>query len=366
MKFTVEREKFLKALQRVNNIVSTRSMLPILSNVLITAENNQLKLTATDLEIRIDTVVDAAVEVAGVTTLPAKKLLALTSCFAGKEVEITVNENHHAQINCGSSRFKLLGLPADDFPEMIAFEPLREIKLAESLCRRMLNMVSYAVSIEDSRKTLTGVLFAVSERGVTFVATDSKRLAIQESNLEFLEGTPGDAIVPIKAVNELKRMLEGENPLSIKIGEKLCRMESANFTMTTKLIDGNYPNYRKVIPQDFSATVEINAAQLRAKIETVGLALPDMSGCVTLTFADNKLTLNASSTEVGEGCDMVDVEYAGDPIEVTFNPKFFDDPLKICSVDKVQVSFNAADPLNPVALEGDPGFLYVIMPIRKH
>ena len=100
-------------------------------------------------------------------------------------------------------------------------------------------------------------------------------------------------------------MLEGENPLSIKIGEKLCRMESANFTMTTKLIDGNYPNYRKVIPQDFSATVEINAAQLRAKIETVGLALPDMSGCVTLTFADNKLTLNASSTEVGEGCDMV-------------------------------------------------------------
>ena len=365
MKFTVEREKFLKALQRVNNIVSTRSMLPILSNVLITAEENLLRLTATDLEIRIDTSVEAVVAEPGVTTLPAKRLLALAGCFAGKDVEVSVDGNHHAQINCGSSRFKLLGLPADDFPEMVAFEPVREIKLQESLCRRMLNMVAYAVSIEDSRKALTGVLFAIQENSVTFVATDSKRLAIQESPIEFFDGKPGDAIVPIKAVNELKRMLEGDNPLSIKIGEKLCRMESTNFVMTSKLIDGNYPNYRKVIPQEFSANVEISAGKLRAKIETVGLALPDMSGCVMLSFTENKLTLSASSTEVGEGSDMIDIEYAGDPIDVTFNPKFFDDPLKICTVEKVRIRFNTKDPLNPVVMEGDPGFLYVIMPIRK-
>ena len=365
MKFTVEREKFLKALQRVNNIVSTRSMLPILSNVLITAEEDLLRLTATDLEIRIDTSVEAVVAEPGATTLPAKRLLALVGCFAGKDVEVSVDDNHHAQINCGSSRFKLLGLPTDDFPEMVAFEPLREIKLQESVCRRMLNMVAYAVSIEDSRKALTGVLFEIQENSMTFVATDSKRLAIQESAIEFFDGKPGDAIVPIKAVNELKRMREGDNPLSIKIGEKLCRIESGNFVMTSKLIDGNYPNYRKVIPQEFSANVEINAGKLRAKIETVGLALPDMSGCVMLSFADNKLTLSASSTEVGEGSDMIDIEYAGDPIDVTFNPKFFDDPLKICTVDKVRIRFNTADPLNPVVMEGDPGFLYVIMPIRK-
>ncbi len=366
MKFTVEREKFLKALQRVNNIVSSRSMLPILSNVLLAAEDNKLKLTATDLEIRIDTAVDAVVAKPGVTTLPAKKLLALAGCFAGKDVEVESDGNHHAQIVCGSSRFKLLGLPADDFPEMADFEPVREIKMQEAVCRRMLNMVSYAVSVEDSRKALTGVLFAVQENQVTFVATDSKRLAIQENSLEFFSGTPGEAIVPIKAVNELKRMLEGESPVSIRIGEKLCRVESANFVMTSRLVDGNYPNYRKVIPQDFSAAVEINAAKLRAKIETVGLALPDMSGCVVLSFADNKLTLNASSNEVGEGSDVIDIEYTGAPIEVTFNPKFFDDPLKICSVEKVKIHFNAADPLNPVSMEGDPGFLYVIMPIRRH
>ena len=246
-----------------------------------------------------------------------------------------------------------------------SFEPLREIKLQESVCRRMLNMVAYAVSIEDSRKALTGVLFAIQENSVTFVATDSKRLAIQESGIEFFDGKPGDAIVPIKAVNELKRMLEGDNPLSIKIGEKLCRIESGNFVMTSKLIDGNYPNYRKVIPQEFSANVEISAGKLRAKIETVGLALPDMSGCVMLSFTENKLTLSASSTEVGEGSDMIDIEYAGDPIDVTFNPKFFDDPLKICTVEKVRIRFNTADPLNPVVMEGDPGFLYVIRPIRK-
>jgi len=326
MKFTVEREKFLKGLQRVNNIVSSRSMMPILSNVLLSAEENKLKLTATDLEIRIDTVVDAVVTEPGVTTLPAKKLLALAGCFAGQDVEVSVNENHHAQINCGSSRFKLLGLPVDDFPEMITFEPLREIKMQEGVCRRMLNMVSYAVSIEDSRKALTGVLFAVEDHTVTFVATDSKRLAIQETNVEFFEGASGEAIVPIKAVNEMKRMLDGENPLSIRIGEKLCRIESTNFVMTTKLIDGNYPNYRKVIPQDFSATVEINAARFRAKIETVGLALPDMSGCVALNFNENQLVLSASSNEVGEGSDTIDIEYTGSPIEVTSTRSFWTIP----------------------------------------
>ena len=363
MKIKVAREKFLKALQRVNSIVGSRTMLPVLGNVLLKAEDNILSLTATDLEVRITTTVEAEVSAAGETTLPSRKLLSLVNCFTAPELEIDVNENHHAAIRCGSSHFKLLGLGPEDFPTMTDFETVREFKTKEADFKRMLGMISYAVSAEDSRKALTGVLVSTNDNTLTLVATDGKRLAMQEKNLEFVEGTAGEAIVPIKAVNELKRLLEGENVLTVKVGEKQCRFESTNFVLTSKLVEGNYPSYRLVIPQSFTRTVEVNAAKLLSKIETVAQVLSDSSSYIILSFEENALRLQASSTEVGEGSDLVDIEYTSDPISVSFNPSFLADPLKNCGVEKIRVKIN--DELNPVAIEGDEGFLYVIMPIRK-
>ncbi len=363
MKFTVNREKLLKALQRVNSIIGSRSMLPILGNVMFKAADNSLQLTTTDLEIRITTSVEAVVETAGETTIPARKLAALVACFNGTDVDFSVNENHHIKIKCGSSNFTLLGLATEDFPEMVEFEAVREIKIKEGDFKRMLGTIAYAVSPDDSRKVLTGVLFSTRGNSATLVATDGKRLAMQEKNLEVIDGPDGDAIIPLKAANEVKRLLEGDGVLTVRIGEKQCTFESSNFVLSSKLIEGNYPNYRQVIPASFSKTIEVDAAKLLSKIETVSQVLSDSSAYIILSFGENMLKLQASSSEVGEGSDMVEIEYAGESVDVSFNPAFLADPLKYCDVDKVKIKIN--DSFNPVAMEGNEGFLYVIMPIRK-
>lgn len=363
MKFTVNREKLLKALQRVNSIIGSRSMLPILGNVLFKASGSTLELTTTDLEIRIGTSVEATVEAEGETTVPARKLASLIACFNGADVAVTVDENHHLKLKCGSSNFTLLGLSSADFPETVSFEAVREIKIKEADFKRMLNTISYAVSPDDSRKVLTGILFSTTGNSATLVATDGKRLAMQEKNLEIITGPDGDAIIPLKAANEVKRLLEGDGVLTIRIGEKQCSFESANFLLSSKLIEGNYPNYKQVIPASFSRIIEVDSDKLLAKIETVAQVLSDSSAYIILSFKENELKLQASSSEVGEGTDLVDITYNGEPVDVSFNPAFLADPLKYCDADKVKIKIN--DSFNPVALEAGEGFLYVIMPIRK-
>jgi len=363
MKIKVVREQFQKALHRVNSIVGSRTMLPILGNVLLNAENDKVTLITTDLEVRISTSLEATVEQAGVTTLPCRKLLALVNCFSADEVEITVDDNHHAAIKCGSSNFKLLGLGPEDFPEDAGFEEVRSVRIAENAFKKMLTMISYATSSEDSRKALTGVLCSVSGSVLTMVATDGKRLAMQEKEVAEANGADGDVIIPIKAVNELKRMLENDGDLRISIGDKQCRFESSKITLSSKLVEGTYPNYRLVIPQNFTRMVEVDTARFLSKIETVSQVLSDSSSYIILALSENMMKLQASSVEVGEGSDVIDLEYSGDPIEISFNPEFLADPLKYCGSEKVLMKIN--DELNPVAIEAGEGFLYVIMPIRK-
>ncbi len=363
MKISVEKEKFAKALQRVNSIIASRTMLPVLSNVLMEAGDESLTLTTTDLEIRISTSIPAQVAEKGRTTVNARKLFSLVSCFSGKDVELTSDENNHMNIVCNTSKFKLLGLDAADFPEESLFDEVRKIQISESEFKKMVSSISYAVSPDDSRKALTGIFMSVSENIITAVATDGKRLAVQESVPESISGTAGDCIIPLKSSNEVRRLLDGNGSMLIRIGEKQCEFSTANFKLTTKLIEGNYPNYKAVLPASFKQQIEIDSAKLTEKISMVSQILSDSSSYVIMSFDSNILKIQASSTDIGEGSDIVEVEYAAEPLEISFNPNFLLDCLKNTSSDKI--IFKVNDALTPVLLEGQSGFLYVIMPIRK-
>ena len=363
MKFSVNREKLQKALQKVGSAVGSHAMLQVLSNVMLEAADNTLTLTTTDLEMRISTSIEAVVEENGVSTAPARKLTSLVSCFVGDDVFFDIDEKDHIKIKCGTSSFTLLGLPADDFPAASDFEVKRTVQIKEKDFKRMVSAIRYAVSADSSRIVLTGVLLSCRENMATLVATDGKRMAMQEKAPESIEGGDGDAIIPLKAANEVRRLLEGDAILSIKIGERLCMFEAGGFVVTSKLIEGNYPNYRQVVPTTFKREITVPTSVFLAKIETVSLVLSDSSSFIILDFGDNQLRLAASSSEVGEGSDMVEVAYEGDAFEVSFNPVFLSEPLRNCDSDTVKLQFN--DPLNPVAIEGGEGFLYVIMPIRK-
>ena len=194
MKFTVNREKLQKALQRVGSIIGARSMLPLLGNVLIEAGENGLTLCTTDLDIRITTGVEAEVAEPGRSTVPARRLTSLVASFTADTVEINVDDKDHFKISCGTGRFTLLGLPAADFPEPAEFDSIRELKLKESDFKRMITAIGYAVSADDSRKVLTGVLMNCHDSILTMVATDGKRMAMQERAPEVFNGADGDAI----------------------------------------------------------------------------------------------------------------------------------------------------------------------------
>ena len=363
MKFTVDRIKLQKALQKVSNIIGSRSMLPLLGNVLIKATDEGLELSTTDLELRLVTTVEAEISESGMTTLPAKKLSSLIGSFSAEKVDFVIDDKDFARITCGTAKFTLLGLSAADFPEALTFEAVHTVKIKESLFKRMIGSISYAVSLDDSRKVLTGVLLSLRETAMTLVATDGKRMAMQESGPESITGGDGDAIIPLKALSEIRRQLEGDALLTIEVGEKLCRFTCAGVTLTSKLIEGAYPNYRQVVPGKFECEVELPVQALLSKIETVALMIAGANSSIILRFADNQLQLQASSAEVGEGSDLLETTFEGEPFEVSFNPVFLADPLRNTDADMVRFKLN--DPLSPVAIEAGEGFIYIIMPIRK-
>ncbi len=363
MKIRVDREKLHKALGRVGNLANNRAVLPLLSNVLLESSDGKLKLTTTDLELRISTEIDAVVEEAGKTTAPARKLASIISSMSGAEVEIESDDKDHVKLRCGTGKFTLFGLAAADFPEMVTGDILHKISIKENALKKMIGYVNYAVSAEDSRKVLTGVLMDVKENNLVLVATDGKRMPTQNGTPENIEGGDFSVIVPLRAINEVRRVAEGEKVMQILIGEKQLSFQSEEFELSTKLIEGNYPDYHKIIPPAFKHEIEIPTDLFKSRLQMVSILLPDASRCVVLGFKENRLDISASSSEVGEGSDSIEINYAGEEFNISFNPQFLLDPLAVMESETIRLKVN--DPLVQVMMEGDEGFSCVIMPIRK-
>ncbi len=364
MKIKMQKEAFLKALQKVSNIIGNRTTLPVLANILLEAKDNILTLTSTDLELRLTTTMEAEVEEAGQTTLPAKKLLGLVSKFRGMEVSISSNENHHSEIKCGTATITLLGLNPDDFPVISEFEVRKTVKIKQSELAIILDRISYAASTDDSRKVLQGILFSITENQITAVATDGKRLAMMERPLEEAPtGENGDIIVTLKAANELKRLIGANGDVEMEIGEKQILFRISGTTVISKLIEGTYPNYRQVIPASFKKTIDLTADPFIYAIEVLSITLTDASSPnIKLTFGGNKLLFEANSS-IGEGSEAMDIAYEDEPMSASFNPNFLLDPFKHLSTENVLLKIN--DVVSPIAIESNDGFLYVIMPMRN-
>ncbi|HJO94243.1 MAG TPA: DNA polymerase III subunit beta [Victivallales bacterium] len=363
MKIKIARDILLSSLQKVNSIISSRSTLPILGNVLLQAQNEKLTLTTTDLDIRIKTELNADVIEEGQTTLPARKFFEIIRELYGDEVYLE-NENNHMSIQCSNSNFRLLGLSAEDFPLPLESGTIRNFSLDQVELSKILNLISYAVNQDDTRKALNGILLSINENNFTSVATDGRRLALVEKNIDDLSGNDGDIIVPVKSANELNRLLGKSGNVRIKIGENLITFVLDDSTiMTTKLIDENYPNYKQVIPVSFSREIILPREEFAASLKRVSLVVSERNFYVKITFTKNKLELSATSTDVGESKDSIDIEYDGPDTVVSFNPTFLLDPLVKVDSDDIKMKMN--DGYSPIALSNDDGFLYVIMPMRN-
>ena len=241
MKFSVTKEKLLEALQQVQNVVSTRTTLPILSNVLLQANETELHLTTTDLDVGVRGTCEARVDKAGATTLPARRVFNIIRELPSSEIQIEVDGKNAASIRSGQSFFKILGLPEDEFPPLPKFEGAKVVTIRQKDLRDGLRKTSYAISTDETRYVLNGVLFSFKDNKLTLVATDGRRLAMAEIELEFPRSHESDLIIPTKAVTELQRLLTDDGDVKVSMSDGQIAFDLNKTLLVSKLIEGNYP-----------------------------------------------------------------------------------------------------------------------------
>src|ERR1700749_4968771 len=241
MKFSVSKDKLLEGLSTVQNVVSTRTTLPILSNVLLQASDGEIRLTTTDLDVGVRGSIEAQVERSGATPLPARRLFAIVRELPASEIYVDVDSKNFASIRSGSSFFKILGLPEEEFPPLARFDDAKEFTIGQKELRDGLKKTSYAISTDETRYVLNGILFSFKENKLTLVATDGRRLALFDSDLEFPRSHEPEFIVPTKAVTELQRSLGDDGETLISVAENLVSFELNGAQIASKLVEGNYP-----------------------------------------------------------------------------------------------------------------------------
>ncbi len=363
MRLLVPSKLLNDALKKVLNVVANRTTMAILNNVLLETKDNQLWLTTSDNEITIVTTIDATVEKSGQTTIPAKKFAQIVGTFPDGIVTLDTNDQLITTISCGRALFKIMGLDPASFPKQIEFDGEQEIILQKLELAKNLRKISYAMSNDPSRVVLNGILLSIRDCTMTTVATDGRRLAMVEkvfdSNKNLIDS---DIIMPTKVVNELQKLLESEGEIIIKLSQSYVQFIIPGTILTSKLVDGTYPNYRQVIPASFNNSVILPREEFSEVMNRVSMVLNDGSASVKMKLGNDLMILSAMSAEIGEAEEPITVAYVGDPVIINFNPLFIKEPLKNLECDDLTLRFN--DEFKPVVILGDEGFLYVIMPMR--
>jgi DNA polymerase-3 subunit beta len=367
MNLTIAKDQILVGLQAVQNVVGSRTTLPILSNVLMRAEGDRVEFTATDLDVSVSCKVEAKVKKPGATTIPVKKLFGIVRELGGTEIDIEVDEKNVCTIRCGSSFFKIHGLAADEFPPLPKFKDDKKVVLPQETVKAMMRKTSFAVSTDESRYVLNGIYISLKDHKMTMVATDGRRLALVDEEVDISEKSSGEFIVPAKAVTELNRLLQDKGEVEIKFGENqasfaLKSEKDLSLLLITKLIEGNYPNYRQVIPGEAKERVPLVREEFVQALRRAEIMTSEKANSVKLTFGKNNLAITANSPEVGEARETMAVNYKGKEMAIAFNPRYLIDALNALSED--EVFFELIDELSPGVLKINGPFLYVVMPMR--
>ena len=367
MKFTIPKEQMMNGLQAVQNIVGSRTTLPILSNVLMRGEEGKLELTATDLDVSISCVVTVDMKKSGAFTVPVKKFFGIVRELTASELEVEVDEKNACRLRAGASYYKLNGLAAEEFPPLPVFSEKKKIVLSQEKVKGMLCRTSFAVSTDETRYVLNGIFVSLKEHKLTFVSTDGRRLALTEEEVELTPENEAEFIIPTKAINELNRLLQTSGEVEIKFTENQASFQlkdekGSSVRLITKLVEGNYPNYKQVIPAEASERVALGREELLQALRRAEIMTSEKSNSVKLAFTKNNLTITANTPEVGEGRESLAVNYKGKDLSIAFNPGYLMDPLK--ALDNDEVFLELTDELSPGVVKINGPFLYVIMPMR--
>lgn len=371
MKFTIERSTLLSSLNHVQSVVERRNTIPILSNILLNADNGTLGLTATDLDLAINEQIAAEVITPGTITVPAHLLYEIVRKLPdGSQVELNYSsDDGRISVRSGRSQFTLACLPKDDFPIMETGELPHSFTLSSAELKRLIDKTRFAISTEETRYYLNGVYFHAAESDgipvLRAVATDGHRLARVETPIPAnAEKMPG-IIIPRKAINELRKLIDDtEGDVSISLSENKICFSFGGSLLTSKLIDGTFPDYERVIPAGNDKVLELDGKSFAQAVDRVSTVSTEKSRAIKLSLSDNSVTLSATGSESGSATEELTASYTSGDMEIGFNSKYL---LDITSqIEGENARFILADAQSPTIVKDgtDDGALYVLMPMR--
>ncbi len=367
MRFTISREKLLEGLQAVTPAVPAKTTLPVLANLLVETTERGIRLSATDLDIAVSTEVVADVETPGAITIPAKKLSEIARELPPSPVKIGATGEQRVTIECGRSKFKLLGLPRDEFPTFpsVRFQDAWRVKSGE--LQKLIQHTAFAVSTEESRPILNGVLWELRDDKMRMVATNGHRLAKMEVPVVGSTAPSSDLIVPPKALEQIKRLFPAEEELEIARGDNHLGFRSPFTSVFTRLVEGPYPNYEQVIPKDNDRYCLADKAALTSALKRMSVIASDQTHRIKMSFNSGMLKFSVTTPDLGEAQDELPVQYTGDQLDIGFNATYLLEILRYMPTEQVRLTFKAPERAATIEPEGwdDPSkYLCLVMPLR--
>ncbi len=363
MKVVVSKIDLVNLIGKIQSVVSTKPAIPILSNVLLEAKNDQLIVSATDLTVSMRCFVEAKVVEEGAIALPARRFFQLVRELTAPQIKISSHTGEIAEITTGTSVFKINGMSKTEFPALPDLAGSPELTLASSVLKEVFSKTAFSAAREDSRYMLNGVQVQIAQQKATFIGTDGKRLAKVIAPVQIDPSIQGTYVIPLKAVEEMTKMLDdSDEEVSLNLTHDKISLESGSLTLIAKLLSGQYPDVERVIPAKVSQNFAIHREELISLLKQVSLFTSDTTSSVRFTFETGQLHLAAMSSEIGEGRVSMPVDYAGAKMEIAFNPFFFVDILRHSKDETIRFGLN--DTHNPGVITDSTQALFVIMPMR--
>ena len=374
MKVSCLQENLAKGLGIVSRAVSTRSTLPVLANVLMATDHGRLKLSATNLEIVITCWVGAKVEEEGATTVPARTLNDLVNALPQEQVDLTLDSHTQTlHLSCARTEANIKGIDAQEYPLVPEAEQDGRHRIETEVIKTMISQVAFAAASDDARPTLTGVLTRIEDNKMTMAATDGFRLAVKEVELSGTAGDPFEVVIPARALTELARIADDKSEeifISMPQGRNQVIFDLDNIVLVTQLIDGNFPEYTPVIPQNSKTRTVLNAGEFAQACKMAEIFAREANHTARVRVEPgNELmpgyaTISATSTETGDNVAQIDAEVEGEPVEIAFNVRFMSQVLGVINSPQVILETNKSTDPGVIKPAGDEGYLHIIMPMH--
>ncbi len=367
MKINTNKDGLLRGIQIVQNAVSSKNTLPILSHILLEAKKGEIRLTATDLEIGISVKVEGEIIEEGAITVLARKFSEIVKELpVQSNIHISLKKGQSVHIEAGKSYFKLMGLAREDFPQLPEIPSTTRgsdsVKIPQKKLKNMIQLTSFAMSHDETRYVLNGILFSFKDKALKLVATDGRRLAIIQKEMLEMGNIKRDVILPMKTIQELNRNLGEEGEVFFHFKENQLLINLGDIYITSRLIEGEYPNYEQVIPKKIKEELSLGTQDFLQATRRASILTNQESQSVKINIIKDRMIITKSTPDLGEAREEIEVDYKGGEFVIGFNPNFLIDALK--NIEDDQIKFSFIDPEKPAVISSGEDYTYIVLPMQ--